>query len=118
MTVARQQMERDALKRARTELIECTLACGVLLLTLAIVVWTASTVPAASDSSGAQIQMWLAGHRFVRPAAIGIVVFLWLTENWSSRFDPRAALTCAVFLCAVVALDLGTWALVQAALPR
>src|SRR5262245_23649050 len=118
MTVAREKMGREALKRARTELIETTLAFGVLLLTLAIVVWTAATVPAASDSSGAQIQMWLVGHRFVRPATIGIVVFLWLTANWSNRFDPRAALTCAVFLCAVVVLDLGTWALVQAALPR
>jgi len=57
MTVARQQMERDAPKRARTELIESTLAFGVLLLTLAIVAWTAATIPAVSDSSGAQTQM-------------------------------------------------------------
>jgi hypothetical protein len=118
MTVAKDQMEREVRLLTRTERIESMLAPGVLFLTLAIIVWTASAVPATLDTSGAQVQMWLVGHRFVRPAAIGVVVFRWLMENRSNRFDPRAALSCAVFLCAVAVLDLGTWALVQAALPR
>jgi hypothetical protein len=114
MTIARQKIEREARQRTRTERIESMLALGVLVLTLVIVVWTAVAVPAVSDDSDAQVQMWLVGHRFVRPVAIGVIVLVWLAENWSGRFDPRAALTCAVFLCAVVVLDLGTWALIQA----
>jgi hypothetical protein len=114
MTVAREQLERDVRERLRTERILSVLAFGALLLTLVLAVWTAAAIPAVSDSPDASVQMWLVGHRFVRPVVIGVIVLVWLVENWSGRFDPRAALSCAVFLCMVVVFDLGTWALIQA----
>ncbi len=90
---------------------------GVLVVTLAIVIWMATTIPSVAGTGDPRDQMWLVGHRFVRPVAIALIALVWLAESVSGPFDPRAALTCALFLLVVVSLDASTWALIQAGPP-
>jgi hypothetical protein len=113
MKMARAKTERDIQWGVRTERIAMAVGVGALLVTLAIALWMAATIQSVV-SGDPQGQMWLVGHRFIRPVAIALIMLVWLVENVSGPLDLRSALTCALFVLGVVILDAGTWALIQA----